>query len=101
MLLKEETQGTMTATSVDERKHSCLPAAANSYPSSSSIQLAGLGTINSKVVITPVPAATGGSIRHDSPSRGTGCALLIYYRSSVLSETAVKALVTAESQFKM
>lgn len=100
-MLKEETQGTVTATPVDERKHSCLPAAAKSSSSSSSIQLAGLGTINSKVMITPCLQQQAAASGVTAPPEARGCALLIYYRSSVFSETAIKALVTAESQFKM
>lgn len=93
----EAMQGTVTTTSVDESKHSCLPGEANSMCSSST-QPAGLGTVCSKVMITPVPAATGSSTRCGSPPEAQGCALLIYYKSAVLSETAIKALVTAESQ---
>lgn len=66
----EAMQGTVTTTSVDESKHSCLPGEANSMCSSST-QPAGLGTVCSKVMITPVPAATGSSTRCGSRSRGT------------------------------
>lgn len=52
----EVMQGTVTATTVNESKYSCLPVEANS-PGSSSIPVAGLGKVHSKVTVTSLPSA--------------------------------------------